>query len=280
MPSRPSTAQRQAGDELRRLRTARQMTLTSVAERAGWDKSKVSRLETGAMLIDRHHVDTFVDVLSLSPADKRRVMGLLGLENGEDAPWWAEYESVLTPEYEDLIFLETYAHTINAASTMVPGLLQAPAYARATLLQSPFVPDPDDAESLLRVRHRRQQVLTSTRLKLTATLSESALASAFCGREALRQQLEHLLLLGEMTNVELRIVSFETPTAAFLGSVTMYELPDTNDAVVHVAYEAGSQLLRDERVVGRYRRDLDYYCGTAQDEIASRAMITRRLEQL
>ncbi|MFI1585220.1 helix-turn-helix domain-containing protein [Embleya sp. NPDC020630] len=281
MPSsRSGTAQRQAGEEIRRLRIARQMTLTSVAELVGWDKSKVSRLETGRMIIDGHHVDAFANVLSLSPADKRRVMRLLGLEDGKAAPWWAGYESALTPEYEDLIFLETHARVIDTASTMVPGLLQAPLYARATLLQSPFVPDPDDAEALLKVRQRRQHVVTSGQVKLVATLSQSALASAFCGREALRQQLAHLLKLSEMGNVQLRIVPFDTPTAAFLGSVTILELPDAPDAVVHVAYEAGSQLLRDARLVKRYRRDLDYYRATAQDEVASRAMITSRWEEL
>ncbi|MGC0420607.1 helix-turn-helix domain-containing protein [Embleya sp. AB8] len=255
---------------LRELRRERGMTVDAAATQAGWAKSTQSRLETGLMTISWGHVVALTGPLQLTPMMLARLARLIGAEStsGPHA-WWTQYESVLSTQYEELIHLESQVVSVVVGSTLVPGLVQAPEYARETIMRSAFVPDPDDAEALLAVRLRRQDVVTIGQAELTVTLSESALWNAFCGRLALRQQLRHLLELGELPNVSLRIVPYTARSLPFLGAITILNPPAPSTAVTYVEYEAGAQLTRNERVVKRYRRDLAFYRDTAASEGAS-----------
>ncbi|MFE3199077.1 helix-turn-helix domain-containing protein [Embleya sp. NPDC059237] len=276
---RPAANQKKLGEELRRLRVERGLTVDAASTRVGWDKSKLSRLETNKTLIGKQHVDALAEALGLTSAMRLRLDRLLGVETGESGIWWGRYQDVLTPQYEELILLESQAASIEVAAMLIPGLMQAPGYAQATLLQSAFVPDPEDAEMLLDVRRRRQQVVTAGAVSLLATLSESVLLNAFCGRVALQRQLQYLLDLGQLPNVTLRIVPYDAPGAAFTGTVTLLDpQPEAGATVAYVEYEGGSQLLSDSRTIKRYRRNLAYFGQAACSEAESRRMISERLE--
>ncbi|MEU0938179.1 helix-turn-helix transcriptional regulator [Embleya sp. NPDC005971] len=270
-----------AAATLRALRRERGMTVDAVAAQAGWAKSSQSRLETGHMAIAWSHVVALTGPLQLTPVMLARLARMIGAEDtsGPHA-WWTQYESVLSTQYEELIHLESQALGMVAASTLVPGIMQAEEYARETIMRSAFVPDPDDAEALLAVRLRRQETVSTGQAHLAVTLSEAALWNAFCGRLALRRQLRYLLELGQLTNVSLRIVPYDARSLPFLGAVTILDLPAPSTSVTHVEYEAGAQLIRGERVVKRYRRDLALYRDTAASEDVSEQMILQRVESL
>jgi transcriptional regulator with XRE-family HTH domain len=263
------------------LRTELALTVEAAACRVGWDKSKLSRLETNKIPIAKAHVDALAEGLGLTSATRMRLDRLLGIDTEDSGMWWGAYQDVLTPQYEELILLESQAVTIESAAMLIPGLIQSPGYAQATLFQSAFVPDPEDADILLEVRRRRQQIVTDETVALSVTLSESVLLNEFCGRVALQQQLQHLLNLGELEGVDLRIVPFAATGAAFTGTVTLLDPPpEAGATVAYVEYEGGSQLLSDSRTIKRYRRNLAYFRQAARSEIESRLMIVERLEDL
>lgn len=276
-PARPSPV----AIELRRLRVGRGLTLDSAGRAAGWDKSKLSRLETGRAPVTAEHVDALASALRLTPVERMRLDRLLGdaRENRADE-WWSEYQHVLSLQYEELIYMESRALGVRIASTLVPGLLQAEGYARATITQSAFVPDPDDAEMLLNVRLKRRRVITDGSVDLSVTLSEAALWQSFCGRVALQQQLRHLLEVSDLRNVSLRIVRFDAPARPFFGSITLLTFAPPVPALVYAEYESGARVLKDDRTVRRYERDLEYNQRAAATENESREMIMERLDRL
>jgi transcriptional regulator with XRE-family HTH domain len=268
----------EAAVELRRLRQQTGLSLSAAAALAGVDKSTLSRLETGKAAIDANHVALMAEALQLSPVALLRLNRLLGDRQPPATVWWTRYAPVLSAQYEELIYLESKAVGIETASTLVPGLMQAEGYARASIMRSAFVPDPDDGEALLQVRLHRQQIITEGRVTLSATLSEAALWQSFCGRVALQQQLRHLLDLAELDNVRLHIVPFDAQAVPFLGAMTLLRFAPPMAAVAHLEYEAGSQLIKDDRPIKRYGRNLEYNRDAAATEAESRQMIVNRLD--
>ncbi|MGC0418284.1 helix-turn-helix domain-containing protein [Embleya sp. AB8] len=264
------------GSELRRLRKAAGMRQEDVARLAGWDASTLSRLETGKAKVDESHLCAVAQALNLTPVERMRLDRLAGGAHYEPVEWWARYHEVLVPEYEQLIYLESIATTMHAASTLVPGPMQTEGYATATIMLSSFVPDPDDADALLQVRLGRRRVITDGSVQLTATLAEAVLTHAFCGPVALQEQLRYLLDLSDLENVSLKIVPSSAEAVPFLGGVTILDTPESNQVAL-VEYQSGTQLLKDERTVRRYRRDVDRYRAEARSEEESRRMIMERL---
>ncbi|MGC0422635.1 hypothetical protein ABIA38_008180 [Embleya sp. AB8] len=255
------------------------MPMSQVANEAGWAEGSQSRLETGVTPIRPDHLDVLAKILHMTPVTRMRLNRALGVESAPDQ-WWMRYADVIDRDYEDLIIVESQASAMDVVSTIVPGPMQAPGYARATLLQSPFVPDPDDAEMLLTVRLQRAEIITNRGIFISATLPEQVLSTGFCGPLALQEQLQHLLDLSRLENVRLRILPSDAMTHPFLGAVTVLELPVPEGPVAHAEWESGSQMIRDERTVRRHRRGLDYQRAAALPEDESQRLIQSRLEAL
>ncbi|MYW02591.1 helix-turn-helix domain-containing protein [Streptomyces sp. SID3343] len=255
------------------------MLMEQVARQAGWAESKISRLETGVTPIKPDQLAVIADILRLTPVTRMRLERALGVDREPDR-WWVKYADVLSRDYEELILLESQASALDVVSTLVPGPMQAAGYARATIMNSAFVPDPDDAEMLLNVRLQRAQIITAGTVQLAATLSEAVLSATFCGRVALQAQLQYLLDLCELENVSLRIVPADAVARPILGAVTVLDLLTTDVPVAHVEWDSGSQMIRDQRVVRRHRRNLDYQRSGALTEGESAHLIRTRLDAL
>ncbi|GCD99900.1 helix-turn-helix domain-containing protein [Embleya hyalina] len=267
--------------ELRRLRTEKGLSVEAVAALApGWNKAKVSRIETGKTPVTADHVEDLAGPLGLTPVGRIRLLRLLGGAQGDE--WWQPYHSVLREEYEELIYWESLAVEMDAGHALFPGWLQEESYAQATIMRSAFVPDPDDAEMLLSVRLERQRVIIDRRVKLCVTLAETALTDQFCGRVALKAQLRHVLDLSDLDHLSLRIVPAAAEGTSFLGGVTVMDFPSDlgQQPLALIEYQSGTDFLKRERIVKRYRRDLAHFRSAAVTEDQSRAMIAERLDVL
>jgi hypothetical protein len=148
--------------------------------------------------------------------------------------------------------------------------------------QSAFVPVPDDVDALVMIRRWPHAILTGeTPVMYEAILSEALLRMELGGRDLLRGQLTHLLHLGDLDNVELRIVPFAAGAGAIVGEVTVMDFPDQRDpSVVYVEYQAGAVFKGTERDVRRYRRDLAHVRAAALSPTESRKLIADRLGEL
>lgn len=281
MAGTPTYARRRVGAELRRWRTAVDLSGEDAADACGWDKSKISRIENAKV--------------ALSPRDLRRLCKLYGLESAEafrletlltepSGPrWWARYADFLNPAYEELICLESQASSVHAANAnLVVGLLQTRNYATAVMTSGPSIPDPDHGEALVEVRMKRQQVLVGDRpIALDAVVSEAALMCEIGGRKVLAEQLEHLLDITTLPNVDLHVLPVTSTANAFNGGLTLYGFPEPHaPGVLFIEYHAGTLIRDEERDIRRHQRQLDYLIANSLTVQESREHISRRLKTL
>lgn len=197
--------------------------------------------------------------------------------------WWAGYTDVISSAYEELIELEGQASDIKSANAnLVPGLLQCQSYATAVFGNGPMIPDPDRADALVEVRMKRQRILTREEpVSLTAVIAESVLHCEIGGRQALADQLRHLLDVGQRQNVSIRVLPSSSTASAFIGGITLFEFPEIDDlGALFIEYHGGMLVKDDDRDIRRSRRHLDYLFANALSEESTRQHIAARLKDL
>ena len=132
MRNGPAVRRRRLGEELRRLRRAAGLTSDEAARLLGWHQLKVSRIETGVSGVKEGDLPRPLDALGVADSRLRTLLGTLAGAAGGGQGWWQAYGGVIPPQYRDFISLESQARTARTLETSVmPGLLQTPDYARA-----------------------------------------------------------------------------------------------------------------------------------------------------
>lgn len=211
----PAVRRRKLGAELRRLRDLAGLTSGEAARRVGWHQSKVSRLETGRSGARPSDVVRLLDVYEVADPELRALLEALcggGASDPEGSRrgWWYAYRDLLPPAYRDFISLESEASAASTLeTTVVPGLLQTPDYARAvTRAALPDLPRPQ-VDTLVEVRIARQSVLRGARpLRLHAVLDEAALRREVGGPGVMSAQLRHLAEVAALPQVRLQVLPF------------------------------------------------------------------------
>lgn len=122
---------------------------------------------------------------------------------------------------------------------LVPGLLQAPEYAKALIGASSPPLDDETVEERVAGRLKRQEALTSrTGVMFSFVLYEAALRTAVGGRDVMAGQLQHLLDVGELRNVLIQVLPFGRAYGVALnGAVALLETGDHE----HYAYVEGQK---------------------------------------
>ncbi|OEJ50401.1 transcriptional regulator [Streptomyces agglomeratus] len=230
----PAVRRRRLGDELRRLRDRAGLTSPQAARLVGWHQSKVSRIETGRSAVKPSDVTRLLDVYGVKdPRLRELVDALTGLSAKEGGKhWWHAYRGLLPPQYRDLISLESQAGSARTLeTTVVPGLLQTPDYARAVTRAALAGLPGAKVDSLVEVRIARQEVLRGARpLDLRAVLDEAALRRPVGGRQVMKEQLRQLLEVGELPHVRLQVLPFESGAHIGLtGPFVIFSFPNMAD---------------------------------------------------
>ncbi|GGZ45836.1 helix-turn-helix domain-containing protein [Streptomyces bluensis] len=208
----PAVRRRKLGTELRDLRTRVGLTSIEAARLVGWHQSKVSRIETGSSGVKPADVCRLLDAYDVRDAELRELLLILagGEDGGGRQKWWHAYRGVLPAAYRDFISLESEASGMRTLETsVVPGLLQTPDYARAvTRAAVKGVPE-DKLDALVEVRIARQDVLRADPpLKLNALLDEAVLRREIGGPAVMARQLRQLCEAATLPQVRLQVLPF------------------------------------------------------------------------
>lgn len=208
----PAVRRRKLGTELRDLRTRVGLTSIEAARLVGWHQSKVSRIETGSSGVKPADVCRLLDAYDVRDAELRELLLILagGEDGGGRQKWWHAYRGVLPAAYRDFISLESEASGMRTLETsVVPGLLQTPDYARAvTRAAVKGVPE-DKLDALVEVRIARQDVLRADPpLKLNALLDEAVLRREIGGPAVMARQLRQLYEAATLPQVRLQVLPF------------------------------------------------------------------------
>ncbi|MFF1447297.1 helix-turn-helix domain-containing protein [Streptomyces sp. NPDC058274] len=261
----PTVRKRDLGAELRRLRKASGLTSTQVAERLLVSQPKISRLENGQRAISPRDVRDLCTIYGVT--DQQVVDSLMRMakDSGQQG-WWSAYGDL---PYSTYIGLETDAVCIHAYEpTVIPGLLQTPAYAHAVIENTIPLVTVDQATTRLRVRLRRQHRIyhPARPLRLCVVLDESVLHRVVGGPDIMREQLEHLNALGAEPHITVQVIPYDVGAHPGLsGQFSILKFADSPDA--GVVYLEGST----SHVYLEKRSDLQHY-GTTYDRLQALAL--------
>jgi len=249
----PTLRRRRLSTELKKLREAKGLTASAVEKHFGWSPSKVSRMERNDWTLPNlRDVRDLLDLYEV--ADDERREELLGwARDGRQKGWWDVYKG-LSPVYSNYISLEAEAKSIRTFQTsVVPGLLQTPAYARASLMPSGL--QADEIEKRVEIRINRQQLLYGEdSLELVVVLDESVLRRMIGGPEVMEEQFGHLERMAHLPNVTMYVVPFGAATnLSTHTSFAILEFPHLDDRnAVYLETLVGDLFVEDPEGVRAY----------------------------
>jgi transcriptional regulator with XRE-family HTH domain len=275
----PTVRTRRLGSELRRLREAAGLKLDDVADRTSLPASKVSRVEGGRLGIRPDDLDALLDLYAVDDADKRDALHSFA-RDGRKRGWWQTYRDFISPAYADLISLEADAVNMRSyESTLIPGLLQTAAYARASIGAIRMTSTADEVEALVAVRQARQSVLTRPEpLGLWVVVHEAALRPRIKGDPGLmKEQLQWLLDRQQLPHVSIQVLPLDAPPhVGMSGSFAMLGFPETADLdVVYLENLTSSLYIEDPAEVSRYGNAFEHLRAAALPLDESADLIAR-----
>jgi hypothetical protein len=275
-----STARRELGSELRRLRGERRAA--TVATALGWSESKLSRIETAHTAITESDLDRLLTAYGVRVEDRDRLRDLALA--GRTRAWWTPYRSSVPDQYDEYVALEAEAVWISEwEAQVVPGLLQTGEYARAVIEVGADVADPAVIQRRLALRMARQAVLNRVPPPtLLMILDEAVLYREVGGREVLRRQVARLGDDSRRPGLDLRILPFSAGAhAAQVESFMVLEFETGSRApVVHCEGLTGGLFRVKPSDVEVYRDALDDLRERAWSAEESRTAIAEREEAL
>ncbi len=248
----PAVRRRKLGAELRALRTSAGLTSGEAARLVGWHQSKVSRIETGTSGVKPADVRLLLDAYAVADTQLRELLMMLAGsdDSGGRQHWWHAYRGVLPPTYRDFISLESQAGAMRTLeTTVIPGLLQTPEYARAVTKAAVEGLSEDRLDTLVEVRLARQDVLRADPpLELSAVLDEAVLRREVGGPGVMARQLERLVEAARLPQVRLQVLPFAAGAhIGVTGPFVIFSFSSTSDLDVVVLDHLTSSLYLERK---------------------------------
>ncbi|GAA0505987.1 helix-turn-helix transcriptional regulator [Saccharopolyspora thermophila] len=268
---------RRLGSELRRLRESAGRTHREVAAHLDCSQGKISQIELGRVPVRTSDVRLMAEFYGAT-ADQVAVLVELA-QDSKQRGWWQQYPSTAQrPGLQTYLGLETSAKAVSCyGADPLPELLQTADYSRALLTADARSYGEDELRERLTVLSTRQQRLVGEApLELWAVLDESALRRAVGGPGVMRQQLEHLVLLGYRRNVTIQVLPFRAGGHPLMGDrIAVFSFPDDTDPqVVHLGDSANSRFLDKAADTAEYLRAFEQVCTRALSPKDSSAFIS------
>jgi transcriptional regulator with XRE-family HTH domain len=194
-------------DRLRELRLDAGLTARDLAARAGWERTKVSKIEHATRPPSAEAIRTWCRVCDVENEAPDLIASLRAAE-GMWVEWRRMERSGLKRAQEARLPLYERTRQFRAYSCWkVPGLIQTEGYTRAVLLAYQQRRGlRDDVEAAVAVRMRRQRVLRRGERTVAFLVEESVLRNGFGGPDVMRAQLEHLTDVTNWPAVSLGII--------------------------------------------------------------------------
>ena len=203
------TARVALGARLRELREDAGLTGKALAELLGWQRSKVSRLETGKQTAAAEDLESWAAAIGMPEQAADLKSRLRGMES-QQRSWRRQLATGHRPVQDRYVVAYQQTGTVRGyEATVIPGLFQTPQYARHLLVQnSELMRSPRDTDDAVAARMRRQEVLYQPGKMFRVLLWEGALHALICPPDVMAGQLDRLVGLIGMSTVQLGIVPF------------------------------------------------------------------------
>ncbi|MFD7677459.1 helix-turn-helix domain-containing protein [Streptomyces sp. NPDC060187] len=261
------------GARLRSLREEAGLDGKGIAERLGWQRSKVSRLETGKQTPSSEDLRLWAKAVGRPDVAEELGGRLTGLET--------RYRSMRRQlagghlARQEVGVAETDRTTVLRAVEVVriPGLLQTADYARHVFTaNTEFRQIPDAGiEDSVRARLRRQAALYEPGRSFRILIWEGALYALTCPREVMGAQLDRLVSLIGLDTVELGVVPF----SAQLRRSPSHGFWIYDRRLVIVETLSDEMWMEDEESLALYERAWDWLADSAVHGAQAHRLIGR-----
>ena len=256
----------QLAGELRLLRGTAGLSGKEAAARLGWSPSKVSRIEIGRIGVNGDDLERLLALYGVAESRVERIRRFAASVRSKG--WWDAYADALSPEYANLIKLETGSRALQCYSAVVPhALLQTPDYARHVIRSTLQGPSQAEIDRRLDIHRRRQALVRQPNppLRLTAIIDEAVFRRRITGQDGrvdaatTRAQFESLVDAANLPNVSVQVLTFKAglpPVTA--GSFSILESPATEGPdVVYLENKTRIFFVDSESEVYWYTQDFD-----------------------
>ncbi|GAA4857926.1 helix-turn-helix transcriptional regulator [Saccharopolyspora cebuensis] len=276
MQTWPAVRRVQVGLILRGMRERAGVKPKDIAARLDWYNSKLTRVEKGELMVSAAEVEELLRMFEVNDAGEADRLRTLAKEaRRRDRParvpdWAATY-----------VALESAATEIKSYDAeLVHGALQTETYARAIL--SDPLDDTRDVEPAVAERvERGSRILDGEGPSTWCVLGEAALYREVGGRDALREQLEHLRCAARKPNVALQVIPFSAGQHIGLGSsFVVLHLTEPVATYAYLEGLTGSDYLDKPSHTSQYVRAFDTLRAAAASERETLRMLENRIEDL
>ncbi|MER7409371.1 MULTISPECIES: helix-turn-helix domain-containing protein [Streptomyces] len=255
-------------EELRSLRTRRGESLRQLGERLGWDWSLFGKMENGETLGGPEVVEA-LDQYYGTPG---LLLALWELAINDQTQFRERYRRYMA--------LEATATSLwHFAVSVLPGLLQTPAYAREVLaagsLKGP------ELEQQVQARMGRRTLLDGDDAPPFRTiLSEAVLRTPLRDAAAWHEQLEYLGEMADRGNVTLHVMPFSAGLHGMMGAAGMFLRLPEGRTVAYTENGYRGELIEETGPVEGLQRAYDAVRDLALSPSASRKFVLRMLEEV
>ena len=270
----PTVRRRELGALLRALRNEKGLTVDQVATSLMCSPSKVSRMETGHGAATPRDIRDLCNLYGVTgQAERDQLMSLA--REGKQTGWWQGYDLDYFATY---VGLEAEATGIRYfQSTIVPGLMQTPAYARA--MHEAGIPKftQERIDQLIEVRLTRQRVLVrKPPVRLEVILDEAVLHRLVGGAAVMRGQLDRLIELSNEPNVSIQVIAYSAGAHPAMDSTfNILEFTGSVSSVVYVEGLVGWIYVERPPDVDRYQQVFEHLRTVASSPRESIELIAR-----
>jgi transcriptional regulator with XRE-family HTH domain len=242
--------------KLTELRVEAGYTANHVCDMLNWGRGKVGRFEANQW--KRPEMSDIRDLLRFYQVDEDGAREIEDLAmQARVRPWWRDYQDIFDNEFPGF---EADATRIRIFTPLViPGLLQTADYIDA-LMRSSGKP-PAWRRRATEARLRRQQILDRDHGELTqleAVIAEASLLYRWGSRAERRDQLLHLVDMGERPNVRLYLQRFaDGPPPGMFSAVQIFDYATAGISLVFTETDHGIQEVSDAEYVNSYIEAFD-----------------------
>ena len=282
-PGSPTVRRRRLAAELRGIRESKGKSGDAVAAALNWSPSKISRYERARTGLRPREVERLLDYYQITGPRRALLLGLA--EDAAQKGWWEEFADSLSEDYRQFIGLEHEAASMAIWHVdVVTGLLQTEAYARHIIGSYSRVEPmaPGMIARMVKVRMRRQEVLSREDLRLSVVLDESVLKRRIGDEQVMYEQLQRLVQEADRPNLTVQILPLNARHTVFGESFVIFGFRDDDDAMlpdVVIAEQLRSSVtLEGERETYLHRIAFQTLSEAALDPEESRALILEAAE--
>jgi transcriptional regulator with XRE-family HTH domain len=264
---------RELGLKLKALRNEAGLSGPQLARRLGVSQSKVSKIENGRTTPTVDDVVQFAEALDATSAVRDDLVSHIRDLVTETKGWQGRFQGGIRHRSRQMAEVEISSSQIrNFQQAVVPGLLQVPQYARRLFEMEPLAVEPSQIPGAVSARMDRQSVLYDEEKSVTFVIAEPALRYSYVDRRVMAAQIDRLLVMSELENVEVCILSFDR-SIDFIPfcSFTIYD-----DSMVLAETYSNSLRIHDPDDVAVYEQAFDI----AYENAAKGAKATKFLRNL